>query len=99
MMVINHCFDTNALFFLVDVKSDSTEKIKTEAKEIDNEAERLNEETKKGDEAGIEVENKREKTGRSRTGRGRSDQVCMLFYVIVLVAEPCSFCSLISINI
>lgn len=91
-----HCFDADAFCFFVDVKSDSTEKIKTEAKEIDNEAERLNEETKKGDETGIEVENKREKSGRSRAGRGRSDQVCVLFYIIVLIAEPCS---LIIINV
>jgi hypothetical protein len=56
------------------VKSDSIEKVKIETKEIDNETERLHEETKK-DEAVSEVENKREKTGRNRAGRGRSDQV------------------------
>lgn len=66
-----HCFKT---FSFIDVKSDSTEKVKIETKEIDNETERLNEETKK-DEAVSEVENKREKTGRNRAGRGRSDQV------------------------
>jgi hypothetical protein len=76
----------------VDVKSDSTEKIKTETKEIDNEAERQTEETKKGDEAGNEVENKREKTGRNRAGRGRSDQVRVLF---VLTIQPCFLSSII----
>jgi len=66
-----HCFKT---FSFIDVKGDSTEKVKIETQEIDNETERLNEETKK-DEAVSEVENKREKTGRNRAGRGRSDQV------------------------
>lgn len=56
------------------MKSDSTEKVKIETKVTDNETERLNEETKK-DEAVSEVENKREKIGRNRAGRGRSDQV------------------------
>jgi len=56
------------------VKSDSIEKVKIETKEIDNETERLHEERKK-DEAVSEAENKREKIGRNRAGRGRSDQV------------------------
>lgn len=60
--------------FFVDGKSDSTEKMKVETKEIDNETDRLKEETKK-DETGSEAENKRAKAGRNRTGRGRSDQV------------------------
>jgi hypothetical protein len=62
------------MFSFIDVKNDSTEKVKAETKEIDNETERLNEETKKV-EAISEVENKREKTGRNRAGRGRPDQV------------------------
>jgi hypothetical protein len=69
----------------VDVKSDSTEKIKTETKEIDNEAERHTEETKKGDEGGMEVENKHEKTGRNRAGRGRPDQVCVCVVTLLFV--------------
>lgn len=63
------------MFCFLDVKSDSTEKVKSETKETDNETERLNEDAKK-DEVVSEVENKREKTGRSRAGQGRSDQVC-----------------------
>lgn len=63
------------MFCFLDVKSDGTEKVKSETKETDNETERLNEDAKK-DEVVSEVENKREKTGRSRAGRGRSDQVC-----------------------
>jgi hypothetical protein len=62
------------MFSFIDIKSDGTEKVKIDAKEVDNETERLNEDTKK-DEGVSEVENKREKTGRSRAGRGRSDQV------------------------
>ena len=54
--------------------------MKVETKEVENEQERINDEPKKGEDAGNDVENKREKGGRNR-GRGRTDQVISILYL------------------